>query len=111
MDRFVLREVIAAHTINKFRLNCSPKPPSVRVRVPSAFLLADVQRLAEEMLPIFQTQNVDRETLAALRFFQESARRQELTVEKVHELAAWLRRAVTDQLPRPADFPPSRPAG
>jgi len=63
------------------------------------------------MLPIFQAQNVDRETFAAIRLFQEAARRQELTIEKVRELAAWLRRAVTDQLPWPADFPPSRPAG
>jgi tetratricopeptide (TPR) repeat protein len=55
---------------------------------------ADVQQLAEEMIPIFQAQDVDREALAALRLFQEAARRQELTVEKVRELAAWLRRYV-----------------
>jgi hypothetical protein len=54
--------------------------------------VADVQRLAEEMLPIFQAQDVHREDLAALRLFQEAAQRQELTVEKVRELAAWLRR-------------------
>jgi hypothetical protein len=63
-------------------------------------LLANVQQLAEEMLPI-----------AALRLFQEAAQRQKLTIEKVRQLAASLRRAVTDQLPWPADFPPSRPAG
>ncbi len=54
--------------------------------------VADVQRLAEEMLPIFQAQDVNREALAALRLFQEAARRQELTIEKVRELASWLRR-------------------
>ena len=72
--------------------------------------LADVQQLAEEMLPIFQAQNVDREALATLRLFQEAARRQELTIEKVRELAASLRRLATDQLSRPADLPPSRPS-
>lgn len=73
--------------------------------------LADVQHLAEEMLPIFQAQSVDRETIAALRLFQEAAYRQELTAEKVRELAASLRRLATDQLSQPADLPPSRPAG
>jgi tetratricopeptide (TPR) repeat protein len=79
--------------------------------------LVDVQTLAEEMLLIFQAQDVDREILAALRLFQEAARRQELTVEKVREIVAWLRRSATDQevsldsLPRPSSFPPSRPAG
>jgi tetratricopeptide (TPR) repeat protein len=48
--------------------------------------LADVQQLAEEMVAIFQAQDVNREALAALRLFQEAARRQELTVEKVREL-------------------------
>jgi len=72
--------------------------------------LSDVQQLAEEMLPIFQAQDVNREALAALRLFQEAARRQELTVEKVRELAAWLRRTAADQLSRPADLPhPARP--
>ncbi|HBL31874.1 MAG TPA: hypothetical protein DD490_34055 [Acidobacteria bacterium] len=70
-----------------------------------AGLLADVQQLAEEMLPIFQAQVVDRETLAALRLFQEAARRQEVTVEKVRELATRLRREW------PANVPPSRPSG
>jgi tetratricopeptide (TPR) repeat protein len=72
--------------------------------------LSDVQQLAEEMLPIFQTQNVDREALATLRLFQEAARRQELTVEKVRELATSLRRIAADQLSRPADLPSSHPS-
>jgi tetratricopeptide (TPR) repeat protein len=55
--------------------------------------MADVQRVAEEMLPIFQAQDVHREALAALRLFQEAARRQELTVEKALEVAAYLREA------------------
>ena len=58
--------------------------------------MADVQRVAEEMLPIFQAQDVHREALAALRLFQEAARRQELTVEKALEVAAYLREARTE---------------
>ena len=54
---------------------------------------ADVQRLAEEMLPIFQAQDVHREALAALQLFQEAARQQELTIEKALEVAAYLREA------------------
>ena len=70
---------------------------------------ADVQQLAEEMIPIFQAQDVDREALAALRLFLEAARRQELTVEKVRELATCLRRA--GSLAWPTNVPPSLPAG
>ena len=79
--------------------------------------LADVLTLAEEMLLIFQAQDVDREALAALSLLQEAARRQEFTVEKVREIVARLRRSATDQkvsldsLPRSSSFPPSRPAG
>jgi tetratricopeptide (TPR) repeat protein len=58
--------------------------------------MADVQRVAEEMLPIFQSQDVHREALAALRLFQEAVRRQELTVEKALEVAAYLREARTE---------------
>ncbi|HKH47234.1 MAG TPA: hypothetical protein VKM72_21475 [Thermoanaerobaculia bacterium] len=58
--------------------------------------MADVQRVAEEMLPIFQAQDVHREALAALRLFQEAARHQELTIEKALKVAAYLREARTE---------------
>ena len=58
--------------------------------------MADVQRVAEEMLPIFQAQDVHREALAALRLFQEAAHHQELTIEKALEVAAYLREARTE---------------
>jgi tetratricopeptide (TPR) repeat protein len=58
--------------------------------------MADVQRVAEEMLPIFQAQDVHREALAALQLFQEAARQQELTIEKTLEVAAYLRAARTE---------------
>jgi hypothetical protein len=58
--------------------------------------MADVQRVAEEMLPIFQAQDVHREALAALRLFQEAARHQELTIEKARAVAAYLKEARTE---------------
>ena len=58
--------------------------------------MADVQRVAEEMLPIFQSQDVHREALAALQLFQEAARQQELTIDKALEVAAYLREARTE---------------
>lgn len=57
---------------------------------------ADVKRLAEEILPIFQSQDVHREALAALRLFQEAARQEQLTVQVVQEYVKYLRDARTD---------------
>lgn len=54
---------------------------------------SDVRRIAEEMIPLFQAQDVHRETLAALALFQEAARQDRLTVEKTLEVAAYLREA------------------
>lgn len=48
------------------------------------------------MLPIFQSQDVHREALAALRLFQEAALRQELTVEKALQVVTYLREARTE---------------
>jgi len=53
----------------------------------------DVRRLAEEMIPLFQAQDVHREALAALALFQEAARQDRLTVEKTLAVAAYLREA------------------
>jgi tetratricopeptide (TPR) repeat protein len=54
---------------------------------------SDVRRIAEEMIPLFQAQDVHREALAALALFQEAARQDRLTVEKTLEVAAYLREA------------------
>lgn len=54
---------------------------------------AEVRRIAEEMIPLFQAQDVHREALAALALFQEAARQDRLTVETTLEVAAYLRRA------------------
>jgi tetratricopeptide (TPR) repeat protein len=53
---------------------------------------AEVRRLAEEMVPLFQAQDVHREALAALRLFQEAARQDRLTVEAALEVAGVLRK-------------------
>jgi tetratricopeptide (TPR) repeat protein len=57
---------------------------------------ADVKRLAEEILPIFQSQDVHREAVAALRLFQEAARQEQLTVQVVREYVRYLKDARTD---------------
>ncbi|HEX3527215.1 MAG TPA: hypothetical protein VH988_09120 [Thermoanaerobaculia bacterium] len=49
-----------------------------------------VRHLAEEMVPILLAQDVHREALAALILFQDAARRDELTIEKVSAAAAAL---------------------
>jgi len=54
---------------------------------------AAVRRVAEEMLPIFASQDVDPEALAALALFQEAARQEQLTVEKALEVTDYLRKA------------------
>ena len=52
--------------------------------------------VAEEMFPLFEAQDVHREALAALRLFQEAARREEVTAELVQELAVYFRDARVD---------------
>ena len=56
----------------------------------------EVRRLAEEMIPIFQAQDVHREALAALALFQEAARREEVTAEQVRRLVKYLQEARND---------------
>lgn len=56
----------------------------------------DVKRLAEEIYPILQAQDVHREAAAALMLFQESARQEALTMRAVEEYARFLREARAD---------------
>lgn len=53
----------------------------------------EVTQLAEEMLPVFEAQDVHREAAAALMLFQDAARREALSGKLVRELAAYLREA------------------
>ena len=56
----------------------------------------EVRRLAEEMLPIFQAQDVHREAFAALVLFQEAARHDQMTLDRAIEILTYLREARTD---------------
>ncbi|HEX3529250.1 MAG TPA: hypothetical protein VH988_19510 [Thermoanaerobaculia bacterium] len=56
----------------------------------------EVRRLAEEMLPIFQAQDVHREAFAALALFQEAARHDQMTLDRALEILTYLREARTD---------------
>jgi tetratricopeptide (TPR) repeat protein len=51
---------------------------------------AELRRLAEEMLPIFQSRDVQREILATLIVFQKAAEMERVTLDLVQELSAYL---------------------
>ena len=53
----------------------------------------EVRRLAAEMHKIFDAQAVHREAAAAVLLFQEAARQETLTVERLEEIAAALKKA------------------
>lgn len=57
---------------------------------------ANVKRLAEEIRPILQAQNVHREAAAALLLFREAALQEKLTAAWVGKLAAYLKSARLD---------------
>lgn len=61
---------------------------------------ADVLRMAEEILPIFQALEIRRETLAALALLVDAARKEEVTSALLREIAGQLRR---EQQPQPRD--------
>ncbi len=54
---------------------------------------AEVLRIAEETVALFEAQDVHREALAALRLFLEAAQREEVTAELVLEIGARLEAA------------------
>jgi tetratricopeptide (TPR) repeat protein len=57
---------------------------------------AEVKRLSVEMARIFRVQNVPREALAALLFFQKAAERECATARLAREIAAFLEKQRTD---------------
>ena len=57
---------------------------------------AEVKRLSVEMARIFRAQNVTREALAALLFFQKAAERERATARLAREIAAFLEKQRTD---------------
>jgi tetratricopeptide (TPR) repeat protein len=53
----------------------------------------EMRRLAEEMIPIFQSRDIHREAIAALIVFQKAAEMERVTVSLVQELSDYLRRS------------------
>jgi tetratricopeptide (TPR) repeat protein len=66
---------------------------------------AEMRRLAEEMIPIFQSRDIHREAIAALVVFQRAAEMERVTVGLVQELTDYLQQCRTGA---PVQ---SRPAG
>lgn len=52
----------------------------------------DLKRLAAELMPIFESQDVHREAIVALLMFQRACEEERMTVELIRELATYLRR-------------------
>lgn len=52
----------------------------------------DLKRLAAELMPIFESQDVHREAIVALLMFQRACEEERLTVDLVREVAMYLRR-------------------
>jgi tetratricopeptide (TPR) repeat protein len=57
---------------------------------------AEMRRLAEEMLPLFQSRDIHREAIAALIVFQQAVRMEKLSADLLDEIRSFLRRARTD---------------
>ena len=62
--------------------------------------MADLKRLAEEMVPIFSSLHIHREALAALAFLQQAVESEQVSLELVRDVAAYLRRAQHDPILR-----------
>jgi hypothetical protein len=56
---------------------------------------ADVRRLAEEMLEVFQSRDIHREALAALAVLQQAARLEQAGLVLVREVSSFLKKART----------------
>ena len=52
----------------------------------------ELKRLAAELMPIFESRDVHREAILALLMFQRACEEERVTVELVHQCAAFLRR-------------------
>ena len=57
---------------------------------------AELKRLAEEMHAIFESQEIHREALAALLLFQQAARDERLTVDRVEAFIRYFKKARTE---------------
>lgn len=55
--------------------------------------ITETRRLAEQMIPIFESRDVHREALAALVVFQQAAQAESLTLALIQEISAFLQEA------------------
>ena len=55
--------------------------------------MADLKRLAAEMVPIFSSLHIHREALAALAYFRQAVETERASLALVNGVAAYLRRA------------------
>ncbi len=58
---------------------------------------AEVKEMAQELVVAFESRNIHREALAALRLFQEAAEREEATAELARRVLRYLFRARYDE--------------
>ncbi len=58
--------------------------------------IGEMRRLAEEMLPIFQSRDIHREAIAALIVFQQAVRMERLSSDLLDQIRSYLRLARTD---------------
>jgi tetratricopeptide (TPR) repeat protein len=58
--------------------------------------MADLKRLAAEMVPIFSSLHIHREALAALAYFRQAVETERVSLALVNGIAAYLRRAEHD---------------
>lgn len=70
-----------------------------------------VRRLAAEMVPVFQSQDVHREAMAALMLFERAARTEALTLDFALRLQRYLQAARRDSSLRFEDFTPDSAGG
>ena len=54
--------------------------------------LTELKSLAVEIMPVFESREVNREAMAALLMFQHAAQEERLTVDLARQLAAFLKR-------------------
>lgn len=62
---------------------------------------AEVRRIAEEMVPIFQSRELHREAIAALIMFQKAVEAESVTVSLIHEVAGRLQKIRREALTSP----------
>jgi hypothetical protein len=55
--------------------------------------MAELKRVAEEMVPIFSSREIHREALAALSYWRQAVETEEVCVKLVAGVAAFLKRA------------------